>query len=363
MAFVRALALVGMGILLPGVGMARAAEPESPDRARAAALAKTGMDAANAKQWDPCIQALSEALAIEPTPITAGQLGLCEEQKGKLVAAYDHLRSALDAAPSPAEGEPWKSYERALGRMMARVGVVWLTVVPREARVLLDGRPLGRVDGRSFAIEPGEHTFVARLDGYVNKEHSLTVRGGDVPHVHIALDALPKVLPNVNPPAKPLALGSEPAPAMKRTPLPEPAPTSLAAPSPGPVPVPFRWCLPAQSPRGVLAPLACAGLATTLVSSATALGLELDRRSLRSQLPPGACAVSTSPRPATCDALIGRAAQRDAALDATIGAAVATGALSVAAAIAAALEPKTSTPLPVPAAGPGGGGIVLVGVW
>lgn len=352
--------VIGMGLRVIGVlsalllvaGSALAGDPNDADRSRAAELVQSGAAAAKVKRWDACITALEAALDLDDTPTTAGHLGLCEEQAGKLVHAYDHLRRALDAAPSPPNGEPWKSYQAAMARILERVAVVWITVFPRGAHVLLDGRPLGRADGRSFAVEPGKHTITARLDGHEDAVRPLSVRGGDVPHIDLVMTPKPKP---ETPPAPP-------ATTLPKAPIAGPPPSPLTA-APSPVPAPFRWCLPAPTPRGVLAPLACAGLVTTLASGATAIALEVDRRSLRDRVSADTCRPTASPRPAVCDALAERVGQAQGALDVTIGAAITTGLLAGAASIAFGFERGATSPTVAPTASSNGGGIVILGTW
>jgi hypothetical protein len=346
------VALAAILAALPASGPAFAGEPSDAEQARAAELVGQGTTAAKAGRWEACITALSLALALDPAPATAGALGVCEERAGKLVDAYDHLRRAADAAPSAATGEPWKGYRAALDRITERVGVVWLTVLPREARVLLDERPLSRADGRSFAIEPGQHTITARLDGYEDKVVPVTVRGGDVPHVDLVLT--PKSRPDTTP--KPIAATPPKAPVAA------PAVSPVPAPSPS-IPAPFRWCVPAPSTSGVLAPLACAAVATAFAGGATSIGLEVDRTALRRNLSEGACGPDATSRPAACDELAERYEQRNAALGVAIGVTLASGLFAGAARIAFGFERGATSPRIAPTAGANGGGIVVLGSW
>ena len=155
----------------------------------AAALLRTGTEAAAAKKWPACIEALSAAAAIEDAPKTWGELGLCEEQAGRFVAAHDHLFRAMEAAPTQGRKEPWTRYQTALARVKERVAVMIVTAFPPNAKVVLDGRPLGPADGRAFAVEPGTHTVGARLAGYEDQVETRTVRARDVPTFHFQLVA------------------------------------------------------------------------------------------------------------------------------------------------------------------------------
>lgn len=326
---------------------ARAGELDDAQRTRLATLLRAGIAAAGARQWDACIQAYSSASALDDTPAIAGELGLCEEQAGRFADAYRHLHRAKDAAPSErtaAKVDPWKRYEAALGRVRKRVAIVFVSVSPTHAAVLLDGRPIGRADGSYIAIEPGTHTVAARLEGYEDAtDPPRTWKAGDLPHVHLELKAKPAPAPTVVAPA-PLTL-------------------TVLAVFPAPERAPVPWYVPAPTPRGVLVPLAYAGLATTIAGGATAVALEVDRRSLRDEVSVEACRPAATSRPEVCDALAERADQRNLALGVTVGAAVATAALAGAARLAFGYERGAASPTVAPTVNVTGGGIVIAGAW
>lgn len=348
MRWLRRSALAGVAAVVLAAAPAVAGEPASDDRARVAELVRAGRASAKANQWDACIASLSEALEFDDAPTTVGDLGLCEEQAGKVVAAWDHLRRALEAAPPSSKEEPWLSYRAASGRVLKRVGLVWVTVVPREARVLLDGRPLGRADGRSFAVEPGKHTFAARAEGYEDKLEAVSVRGGDVPHVNLVLEPKPATsLPVVPPSSSGAAIAAESGH----------GPRSVR----GNAPVP--WYQPAWSARGVLVTLSYVGLATAVTSGATALALEVDRGSMRGQVDSIDCGAMSPSRPAVCGPLGERRVQRDIAGGVALGALVAAGLLSGATLVAIVRERGATSPTVIPAASLNGGGVFVLGSW
>jgi hypothetical protein len=310
------------------------------------ALLRTGSQAASARRWGACIDALSAAAAIDNAPKTWGELGLCEEQAGRFVAAHDHLFRAVEAAPTVERKEPWTRYQAALARVKERVAVVIVTASPPNAKVVLDGRPLGAADGRAFAVEPGKHTIGARLAGYVDKVETRTMRAHDVPTFDFQL-------------AK---ADAAPMPASSAT-----APPDARTVQPPSVPRPSRSGLfvPGWSPRGVLVGLTYAGAAAVVVSGGTWIGLEVDRVSLRGRVPGDACGSSPSApaSPAICSALSERRQQRDTAADLTMGLGIATGAVAFASAIAITLEWRASRAVVAPVVHDRGGGLVLGGVW
>jgi hypothetical protein len=333
-----------LGALLLCAGHASADEPSATDRARAATLRQTGADAAKAKRWDACIEALTAAVAIDDAPTTWGELGLCEEAAGRYALADLHLRRAMEGGPAE-RGDPWTRYNAAVLRVAERVALVFLTSYPHNARIVLDGRPLGMVNGRTIAVEPGEHTFVARLEGYEDESYTNTFRARDTPNVHLQLKPKPQ--------AKPAPAASATSSAMPRV----SAPVRKLEPPP-------PWYAPALSMRGVLVSLSYVGLATAAVSGGTAIALEVDRSSLKSGLTDDACyARKGYTLPAVCPALGERLRQHEDAMNAMIFALSATGVVGAATVVATILERRAPSPSIAPMATSQGGGIVIFGAW
>lgn len=311
---------------------------EDSGSAQATALIKAGAQAAKVKKWDACVAEYSAAAAIEDTPVTAGELGLCEEHTGQFAAAYSHLHRALEGAPSPPKDEPWSRYQAALSRVLKRVALVYVTSNPTKARMILDGRPIGRADGRGIPVPPGKHTLAGVLDGYEDRVEPFEVRAGDLPNVHLEL----------TPKAK--------APAQ--------LPTSKGTTSPAPgMPPRAEWYVPSWSPRGVLVPLAGVSLGVAVLGAATSIGLEVDRASLRSRVSFGGCGPDATIVRDVCATLHERVEQRNIALGITLGATVATGLLLGASRLAYGVESATPSLRVMPTASANGGGLVILGSW
>jgi hypothetical protein len=338
---------------------ANAAEPTA-DQPSIAALLRAGADAAKAKKWDACIEALTAAAAIENNATTLGDLGLCEEHAEKLAPAHDHLRHALDIAPVELK-EPRKRYQAALDRVGERVAILFVTVHPSGARVVLDGRPLGVVDGRGIALEPGTHTIAARFAGYEDEVEKRTFLARDFPSIHLQLKPKPKGQ------AEPAAVARAET-SKKPLPLVRGSGHELgAAPA---------WYKPALSLQGALATATYASATALAASGATAIALEADRTSLYNGLkgfsgpreracgpersPGGELTKNTTPQ---CVALDQRQKQRDMAADVTIGTAIATGVVAGVTGLVAGLGRSPERPAIALTAGPQGGGIVVFGAW
>lgn len=323
-----------------GVAWPAAAAPAEGDRARLPALLRAGADAARKEDWKGCVDALHDALAIEDAARTAGDLGLCEEQAGRFGDAFNHLARALAAAtPDMRRAEPWKTYQASVLRLSAQVALVTLTVDPTDALVLVDGRPIGKADGRTIALGYGEHTVVARAAGYEDARETRVVTPAGTPNIHLTL-------PRKAPPAAPPPAASPSA----ALPAPVPAPSQAVSAPTAPVSAPSSFpCWPEGSPRGVLGPLACAATTAFVVSAATNIGLTAHAESMHDALQargfqPHSCAPGQpAAGSSVCMEITARAANRHVAGDVMIGSGVAAAVLGAAAALAIMLDRRGPT--------------------
>lgn len=359
LARVLSMAAVALAVLAPP---ARAADPPSNDKPRRPALLQAGAAASRAKKWQTCIDAYAQATTLEESPPVFGELGLCEEAAGHFASAHPHLKRAVAGLPP---GDPQRArYQAALGRVAEQVAIVFVTVTPTDARLVVDGHPLGRGEGRTVAIDPGRHVFTALLEGHTPASKTLTVNAREMPHLELSLTPSPPTAgagkpPPPSPSAPTLGLHTSPAPVANKPVAPIPAPVST-------VPVPFAWCVPAPSARGVLGPAACAGVLVLAASAGTAIGLTVHADSLRDSMAARgftatSCAGGPLAKPRDCDDLLARGQQRDTARDVLIGAGITAGALVGAAAVAIMVEPLNArVALGATAAG---GGIAVQGVW
>lgn len=312
------------------------AAPAAPAAERAD-LVRRGEEAAQANRWADCVAALTGALAMEYTPAVSGDLGLCEEQAGQFPPAHEHLRRSLESAPTGIRTDPWKRYQAALSRVRERVALLIITTDPPDARVILDGHPVGKGDGRTVAVAPGKHTVAGRLDGYRDKVvETADLRAGDTPNVQITLEPIPR-----DPP-----------------PVPSPAPPSV-----------WRLFEPGPSPRGVLVTAAYAAALSTLVSGGTTIGYEVHYRSMTAALDAkgyrrNSCQTGEPPADsAECAEVVSRAQARDTSANVWIGSLIALGALSGVAGLAMYLDRGPWGPKISATVGADGGGVFLVGNW
>jgi tetratricopeptide (TPR) repeat protein len=184
---------IGSAALLLGA-VALPSRADEPAAAAAAVLdraLKAGAAAAARGDHAACVEAYTKALRLEPEATTAGALGLCEESLGRNVAAYNHLRLALESEPAPDVGGgkgPWKRFADAVERLERRVVRAIVVTSPNDAEVFLDGTLVDRkLSGRWVTLLPGEHTWTVKREGYEDQSFTHTARGGDLPDVHFTL--------------------------------------------------------------------------------------------------------------------------------------------------------------------------------
>jgi hypothetical protein len=350
-------AIASMLVALATVGVAARAEPpQNAEREKLGGLLRAGAGAARKKDFAACIDAYSSALGLEETPVTLGELGLCEEAAGRNADAHRHLAAALRAPRVDPTNQRWQAFGDAFARAGARIAQVYIAVDPPQAGVIVDGRPVGKADGRRVALEPGPHTIAARLDGYEDKSETRALEAGSSPSFHLVL--VPK------PPAAPASTARPEASA-------KPAPPAPAPPAPAPsAPVPERrpeaapaWYMPAWSVRGVLVTATYASLTTLLASGATAIGLQVDLTSVSKGLDDTSCAPAQPSPPPECAVLRDRRFQRDVALSVLAGAFVTSALFGVATGLAIQSEKSHFRPSIAPTVSMQGGGITVFGAW
>lgn len=132
----------------------------------------------------------AKAHAIFPNARTLRGLGMMEFELRDYAASCGHLEQALASQIRVLSGELRESTTVLLARAQAFVGKVTLTVVPADARVLLDGAEVSLVEGQPLVLNFGDHTLDVRAEGYAREARKVTVRGGEAQSLHVELNAL-----------------------------------------------------------------------------------------------------------------------------------------------------------------------------
>ena len=166
--------------------------------------------ARHAGRWEDAERAYRAAWQLQQRPDIAGELGAAELALGRHREAAEHLQIAVEGADGLSPEQQLR-FQAARRKAEQEVATLAISVHPPQARLFVDGRPLGPSHLSYLVyVEPGRHTIRATL-----ADHEDTQVQVDVPRGRV--QSLPLRLP-------------------ERKPAPAPAPTAPPVPStpPGP---------------------------------------------------------------------------------------------------------------------------------
>jgi hypothetical protein len=182
-------------LVSPGLAWAGPPEPDEPPPGadeQAAHLLAAGNKAFKEGKFAAAEQAYAEAFALKKGYDISGNLGAAELAQGKLRACAQHLAFTLRAFPITGDPALREQMEKALAQCRRGAGAVRVDPEVRGATVLVDGRAAGDalvVD--EVFVEPGEHVFEARLEGYTGAPRRVVVERGGAVSVTLPLTPLP----------------------------------------------------------------------------------------------------------------------------------------------------------------------------
>jgi len=180
--------------------------PDSPyERALSQSLAAHARgDYATARTF------MEEAHALEPSARTLRGLGIIAHAEGRLVEAVAPLEASLTSTVRPLTPALRSTVQELLGRVLAQVARVRLTLVPSVSTVQVDGREPVLHGRDEILLSPGSHHIDVRAPGRAPHALVLDAQPGTVETVHVVLAPEPtrEVLPpaTLPPPSAPLVV-------------------------------------------------------------------------------------------------------------------------------------------------------------
>jgi hypothetical protein len=148
---------------------------------------RAALDAFAAKNWVEARRLFSVAHQLEPSARTLRGLGMVAFEMQDYVQARGLLRTALDDARKPLEGDLRGETEALLERTHGLLGRVSLHVVPAEARVLFDGAPVADADGEVW-IAAGTHVITVEAAGHTRRTQTIGVAAGGRVELKVQLE-------------------------------------------------------------------------------------------------------------------------------------------------------------------------------
>jgi hypothetical protein len=238
---------------------------EAADTAAARVLGGDGVILADAGDCQKAIEKLQRAEELHHAPTTAGRLGECEIDVGRVVSGTERLQRLLREplatdAPAPFIDALTRA-RRVLDRALPRIGSIRVSakaLAGTKVEITLDGErlPEALLDNDRPA-DPGHHTIVATAQGYFSKTREVTL--GDGESASVTLELAPDPAAQA---AERQAEAARQAEARQQQNAMASAPTATAA-TPAPSPPPRNGA----GPGAVIAfVLGGAGLATGITS-------------------------------------------------------------------------------------------------
>jgi hypothetical protein len=207
-------------ILLVHAAGAVAQTPEA--EAEAKQLFQRGVEASDAGRWAEAADFFQRSREQVERPNTLFNLVGLLHRLGRYREGLEVGAAYLRAPSTAAERDKRTEVERLLADMELAVGVLRLSVVPRTARVTVDGRPLPLARDRyELTIDPGRHQLSVEAQGHEPQQRTVVVERGarlslDLTLLPVSATAMPPatVLPADEAHAAPSAVS--PAPLTKR---------------------------------------------------------------------------------------------------------------------------------------------------
>jgi hypothetical protein len=136
-----------------------------------------------------CKAKATAAWGVERHPKIAGILGDCELSLGEARSAAEHLHFLSEKAPTDVPAEVLDYFKKRLADARKRVATIRLRVNVADALVTVDDLALTKHDAAVF-LDPGEHTFEARSDGYKTARVVRALKAGSDDVIRLDLQPL-----------------------------------------------------------------------------------------------------------------------------------------------------------------------------
>ena len=166
-------------------GSAEAADPMSPEQARAAAREAygQGQELFREGKYAEAEQAFLRAYTIIPNPVVLLGIAEARQAQGDLRGAVEALESYLEARSDAPDAA---AVQAKIDGMKAAPATLAITSTPPGAAIAIDGEDTGEVTPAQIEVEPGEHIVALRLAGREPAEQRL--EAGFASRAEVALE-------------------------------------------------------------------------------------------------------------------------------------------------------------------------------
>jgi hypothetical protein len=194
-----AVAFLALGMTV-AVTPRASAQPEG-DIAQARELFREGSKLAEAGSWEQARDRFARSLKLKRAALTLYNLGVAQQETGRMVDALDSFRAFLALPVEPATQQYVEPVRVVLGQLEARVARLEIAVHPASLPglvVRVDGFQVSPAAGPAM-IDPGRHEIVAVAPGYAEARQTTTLAEGT--RATMAMSLAPAAPPPPPPPS------------------------------------------------------------------------------------------------------------------------------------------------------------------
>ncbi len=186
------LASIALGVML--VAAQASAQSAQDERAAARALFEEGVELGGADRWAEALAAFRRSAALVPRASTSYNIANALYRLDRPAAGLAEL-DRYARMPEVLGDEAARQRGARLRKLLeAAVVEARLLIVPAEAQIFVDGRPVTLVGPeRHLLLDPGAHTLRVTHDGHVPHQRDIEVERGSVVELSVALEPLPIV--------------------------------------------------------------------------------------------------------------------------------------------------------------------------
>jgi hypothetical protein len=223
--WLRVVARIALVFLFSSAALADEPSRAGEAAATARALFRAGRADVEAGRWADALDKFQESYSLEPAMGTLLNLAQCEEQLGRIAAAWKHYQEVAERLPeSDARVRVATGRARTLDPRVPRLTVSLDAAAPPNASIVRDGIAMGASSlGLALPVEVGAHTIVTSAPGRAANRLVLELKEGE----RRSLQALPGPPLSPTPPADP-RIETPPAPMSDSTALRAPNGTRVA---------------------------------------------------------------------------------------------------------------------------------------
>lgn len=188
--------VVSCAVLIAAAAPSRAHAQSSDAEAGAQQLFNQARKLMKAKKYKEACAKFEASENLDPAPGTTVNLAVCYQKIGRLATAWSRFRKAADLDKRAGNRKRARFSRKSAARLEKRLPSLIIQVADSDLpgfEVMRNGEVVdSNLYGESVYIDPGEHTIVARADGYKQYTQEITVAESEGSEIEIPeLEAIP----------------------------------------------------------------------------------------------------------------------------------------------------------------------------